>query len=548
MIAAIYARKSTGQIVSEEEKSVTRQVEHGRAFATRKGWIADDAYVYMDDGVSGAEFDHRPGLQRLLAALTARPPFGALVVMDESRLGREALETGYLLKRLLRAGVRIFCYLDDRELRFDTATEKMVAIVRGAAADLERDSGRQRTKDAMLRKAKAGHMIGGRRFGYDNVGARSPEGQRLHTEYQVNEAEVAAVRRIFELCAEGFGYLRIAHRLNAEGLPSPRWRPGHPRGWCSSSVRAVLFRDLYRGEIVWNKTAKRNQWGERQVRSRPKDDWVRVPAPHLRVVSDELWRAAHDRLAGSRDTYLRTTRGERWGKPGNGIESKYLLTGLAVCALCGGALTARTGGKDKRPFYRCLTNVQRGASVCQNNRATPMRATDEAVLSTIEAQVLRPEVVSAAIEKAIRHLQPPEDRRAAERKRLEAALATIEAELARLASAVAAGGPLQALVAAIQERERQREAACQRIAALDALGEVGLLDRKRLERDLRKKLDDWKALLLKHVQSARQILVKLLEGRLRFTPNREGYAFEGTGRLEPLLMGAVGSKALVPPG
>ena len=38
MIAVIYARKSTEQNVSDEEKSVTRQVEHARAYAVKKGW------------------------------------------------------------------------------------------------------------------------------------------------------------------------------------------------------------------------------------------------------------------------------------------------------------------------------------------------------------------------------------------------------------------------------------------------------------------------------------------------------------------------------
>jgi len=33
MIAAIYARKSTEQAVSDDQKSVTRQIEHARAYA-----------------------------------------------------------------------------------------------------------------------------------------------------------------------------------------------------------------------------------------------------------------------------------------------------------------------------------------------------------------------------------------------------------------------------------------------------------------------------------------------------------------------------------
>ena len=60
----IYARKSTEQRgVSDDAKSVTRQTEHARAFATSKGWTVRDGHVYLDDGVSGAEFEKRPGLQ-----------------------------------------------------------------------------------------------------------------------------------------------------------------------------------------------------------------------------------------------------------------------------------------------------------------------------------------------------------------------------------------------------------------------------------------------------------------------------------------------------
>jgi site-specific DNA recombinase len=88
MIAAIYARKSTDQNVSDEEKSVTRQVQHARAYATKKGWTVGEGCVYSDDGISGAEFVKRPGFLRLMNALKPRPPFQVLVMSEESRLGR----------------------------------------------------------------------------------------------------------------------------------------------------------------------------------------------------------------------------------------------------------------------------------------------------------------------------------------------------------------------------------------------------------------------------------------------------------------------------
>lgn len=60
VIVAIYARKSTDQTsVSDDQRSVARQVEHARALATARGWTAAEAHVYDDDGISGAEFDRR---------------------------------------------------------------------------------------------------------------------------------------------------------------------------------------------------------------------------------------------------------------------------------------------------------------------------------------------------------------------------------------------------------------------------------------------------------------------------------------------------------
>ena len=56
MIAAIYARKSTEQNgVNEEEKSVTRQVEHAKAYVLKKGWTVSDEQHLFGRRISGAE-------------------------------------------------------------------------------------------------------------------------------------------------------------------------------------------------------------------------------------------------------------------------------------------------------------------------------------------------------------------------------------------------------------------------------------------------------------------------------------------------------------
>ena len=106
MIAAVYCRKSTDQSgVSDDQKSVTRQVEHGRQYARRKGWAINEASIFVDDGISGAEFSNRPGFLRLITSLKPRPSFQVLVMSEECRLGREAIETAYALPKSSVSGL-----------------------------------------------------------------------------------------------------------------------------------------------------------------------------------------------------------------------------------------------------------------------------------------------------------------------------------------------------------------------------------------------------------------------------------------------------------
>src|SRR4029079_19441586 len=102
---------------------------------------------------------------------------------------REQFETGYALKLLSQAGVRCISYLDDREIVLDTATDKFMMSVQTFAADLEREKASQRVTDAILRKARAGHVTGCLTFGYDNTPKLDAAGKRSHVVRTVNPAQ-----------------------------------------------------------------------------------------------------------------------------------------------------------------------------------------------------------------------------------------------------------------------------------------------------------------------------------------------------------------------
>jgi site-specific DNA recombinase len=371
--AAIYARKSTEQAgLADEQKSVARQIEHARSYAARKGWTVLEDHIYVDDGISGAEFSARAGFVRLMNALKPRPPFQVLVMADESRLGREAIETSYTLKQLLQAGVQVWFYLEDRQRTLESATDKILLSVTAFADELEREKARQRTYDALARKARAGHVTGGRVFGYDNVEVRTTDGRRSHVERRINDAEASVVRKIFELAIAGYGKKAIARTLNEDLAPAPRAQRGRPVAWAASSVHEVLRRDLYRGVIVWNASRKRDAWGQKRQRARDASEVMRIDAPQLRIVPEELWAAAQARLDRRRAIYLAGTGGRIHGRPVAGTVSPYLLTGFVACGCCAGSLVVRTRqhGRQRVPRLACLTTrrADRGRAAISSKR------------------------------------------------------------------------------------------------------------------------------------------------------------------------------------
>ena len=531
MIAAIYARKSTDQSdVSEKQKSVERQIEHARGYAVSKGWTVADDCVFIDDGVSGAEFARRPGFLRLMNALKPRPRFQVLVMAEESRLGREAIETAYALKQIITAGVRVFFYLENRERTLETPTDKLLMSVTAFADELERDKARQRTYDAMVRRARAGHVTGGRLFGYDNVEVLGPDGKRSHVDRRINEGEARVIRRIFELSAHGRGMKSIAKLLNDAGEPSPRAQRGRSRTWAPSSVREVLFRSTYRGVVTWNLTRKRDAWGQHRQSSRPATEWMEREAPHLRIVSDAEWQAAHLRLNAARAIYLRGTIAKRFGRPALGAASPYLLTSFAECAVCGSTMKVLTRhhGRRRGRFYGCAGYHDRGKSVCANGRVLPMDDADRIVLEAILDDVLRPDLLWVAVDQALQTLTAGADDDKSAGARLRRQLDKLEAERGRLVDAIAGGADVASLVTALRERESsivRVRAEYDRLQAMPAA-----VDGAKVRAELEELASDWKRLLMGEPEHARPLLSALLVGRLKFRPQERPNAWELFGR------------------
>jgi site-specific DNA recombinase len=514
---AIYARKSTEQNGTDPDaKSCARQIENARLFAATRGWSVDDRFVFEDDAISGAEVKKLRGRQRMLDLIhkNGQPPFDTLVIRDASRFSRRDGDESFAeLKAITRSGVDVWFYQDGQQFTYGDLGSNIVGFVKGEMAAEFRRQISKWTREAMQRKARAGHVCGGRLFGYDNVRVDG------HVERRVNSDEAAVVRKIFRLAASGKGYQRIAAALNREQAPCPRPHQNRAPGWTGSTVRSILFRETYKGVVVWGAAKKRNLSGELHLSQRPETEWIRTAVPSMRIVSDDEWQEAHERLADARANYLRTTGGRLNGHPPCGVESRYLLVGMSACAVCGGGMQVYSrshgnpGKRTRMYFYGC---PRAKVDACTNTLEVPMTVADAMALGIMSDDVLSPDVIDMTLDKLMAKLDAPTGDVEARRTALAASLRRTEKELKNLAAAVtgADDAPLDTLVAAVRERERTKKTLVSELAALDCAPEV-IAAAPEIRREALQLLTEWRGLLAKHIAVSRQAVRKLLD-RERF--------------------------------
>lgn len=542
MIAAIYARKSTAETgMNDEEKSVTRQIEHGKAYARKKGWTVSEEYIYSDDGVSGAEFgDRRPGFMRLMSALKPKAPFQILIMSEESRLGREQTRTQYALLEIVEAGVRVFFYLEDQERKMDTATDKLMSMIKNFGGEFEREKTSQRVHDKLLQKARALHVVGCKVYGYDNVEVCGPDGKRQHVLRRINPTEKEILLRIFELYAsDGVGVHTIAKILNTDGVPPPR---GHRRGWAGSCIRAILYRPLYRGTIVWNKTKAISRGGTKTSTRRPASEWETIDAPDLRIVPPDLWERVQAKLDKVGTLYARRQNGQLLSRPsGADLRSAYLLSGLAQCAVCGGSIVCQLRRQcDGKNVYMCAFHHGRGRAICTNDLRINQGILDSAVLHALN-RVLDERMLEEAVARALQTIRSGQAKFPDERVAIDRQLSLIEARLRHLVEAVATGRATTGVFDELQKEEAAKKGLVARLSNLNQLTALSSLDGTRIERALVERVADVKGILGRNIPQTRQALRKLIPGRIVCTPiddaRGRGYAIEATGTYAGLFGG-----------
>lgn len=492
MRAAIYARVST----DEQATSAETQETEAKRFALARGWSVVE--VYRDVGASGANFTTRPAFLRMLADTRAPVrPWDVLILQRQDRLGRDAARSTLALEELDAAGVQVWSYADGVRLELDPMGKAMLTI-RGAFAELERALTVARVTEGLRAAAEQRRPTGGRCYGYRTV--TTPDGPRV----AIHAPEAAIVRQIFEARRAGQGLRAIVAHLNATGIPAPRAGTG---SWSPSAIHAILARPRYRGVLEYGATHKGYRAG-RKIRSDSPERVITTEAPDLRIVPDDLWHAVQQDAPA---------RGPRTKS-----HARYLLTGFARCAACGGPMQVSRSKHSgvSIPVYLCGWARDRGETVCTNKLRRPVEELEDALTGWMEAHVLTPDVVDVALAHMRRVVEAHDQTPATDREAIVATLRETEREAERLADAIARTDTQPArLVARLDATEARLTALRAELAATATAGET-LRQWPALEADARRALADLAATFRRDTPGAREVLARLLVSPLVCEPIR----------------------------
>jgi len=303
--AAIYTR------ISEDREGaglgVERQEADCRALAERLCWSI--VATFSDNDVSASSGRPRPGYRHLLGALRTGQA-DAVLVWHTDRLHRSPKELEEYIEVCQPREIPTQTVMAG-PLDLATPSGRLMARQLGAYARFESEHHSDRAKRARLQAATDGRWIGGLRpFGYGADGMT------------VIEPEAEVIRWMAAEVLAGRSLRSIAKKLNAEGTLTSTGKP-----W---TARAV----------VWLLKRPRNA-GLSQHQGEPiaKAKW---PA----ILDEETWRGVCAVL-GDPDRNTTTSRARKW-----------LLSGLAVCGVCGEPVhsTVAVWGDRRVPSYICPAN------------------------------------------------------------------------------------------------------------------------------------------------------------------------------------------------
>ncbi|MGK9485084.1 recombinase family protein [Bacillus tropicus] len=337
---AVYVRVSTDH--DDQVSSVENQIDICRYWIERNGFEWDENAVYFDDGISGTAWLERHAMQLILER-ARKKEIETVIFKSIHRLARDLKDALEIKEILLGHGIRLVTIEEGYDSLYEGRNDMKFEMYAMFASQLPKTLSVS-ISAALTAKVRRGEHIGGRApYGYDVIDKK----------LVINENEASVVRRIYDLYENGFGYVKIATKLNDEGKKTKAG--GY---WRHSAVQKIIRSAVYKGDFIMNQHTKVKVAGRKKHIRNPKEKWNIFKNHHPAIIDPERWNIIND---PNRDNSKKRR-----------AALKNELRGLVYCAHCGstmramrsGRITLKDGTNTEFVYMKCSRYKDSGTREC----------------------------------------------------------------------------------------------------------------------------------------------------------------------------------------
>ena len=352
-ITALYCRLSRDDEQLGESNSIKNQKLILSKYAKDNHFI--NTKFFVDDGYSGTSFT-RPAFVEMME-LAEQGHIRTIIVKDHSRLGRNRLIVGQLLEEdFVRLNIRYIAIMDNIDT--DKGLNDFLPI-QDWFNEMHAKNTSQKVRTVFKNKGNSGIPL------TVNVPYGYKKDPLDKTKWVIDEPAAKIVRRIYDLCIQGYGTHQICNILKQEKVPTPKeYKAIHglcnyhisevKYCWQDRSIYDILFRQEYIGDTV-NFKGTTKSFKDKSKIYFPKEQWKIFKNTHEPIIDKETWNT----VQRIRENRQRPTK----------IGKINIFSGHLFCKDCGSKLYYCTSRSytENRHFYRCSKYKNTSSKSCTSH-------------------------------------------------------------------------------------------------------------------------------------------------------------------------------------